>query len=128
MTTSKDSEIIGSGWNASGIKDAISLGTEKLLSLDPFEELDPMMNETEDIAQSTVLRMTAIACLLIEELEVLGLMEDDKILTKKKMTVNGSTTLINWMGEMLLTCLMTRSKSNRDYILYCFILLTLIFL
>ena len=78
MATSKGSEIIGNGWNASGIKDAIKLGTEKLPSLDPFEELDPMMNETEDIAQSTVLRMTTIACLSIEELEMLGSMEDDK--------------------------------------------------
>ena len=44
----------------------------------PFEELDPMMNETEDIARSTVLCMTAIVYLLIEELEVLGSMEDDE--------------------------------------------------
>ena len=72
--------------------------------------------------------MTAIACLLIEELEVLGSMKKMKILMKKKMTVNGLINLLNWMGEMLLTCLMTRCKSNRDDILYCFILLTLIFL
>ena len=61
MTTRRSSEIFGSGWNASAIKDTIKLGTEKLLSFDPFEELDPMMNGTEDIAQSTLLRMTAIA-------------------------------------------------------------------
>ena len=78
MTASKSSEIIGSGWNASGIKDANKLGTENLPSLHPFEELDPMMNETEDITPSTVLRMTAIACLSIEELEVLSSMEDDE--------------------------------------------------
>ena len=35
-----------------------------------------MINETEDIARSTVLRMTTIACLWIEKLEVLGSMED----------------------------------------------------
>ena len=64
ITASKGSEIIGSGWNASGIKDAIKLGTEKLPSLDPFEELDPMMNKTEDIVRSTVLYMTAVACRL----------------------------------------------------------------
>ena len=51
---------------------------KKLHSLDPFEQLDLMINETEDIARSTVLRMTAIACLSIEELEGLGLMEDDE--------------------------------------------------
>ena len=44
MTDSKDSQIIGSGWNGSGIKDSIKLGTEKLPSLDPFEELDAMIN------------------------------------------------------------------------------------
>ena len=78
MTTSKGSEIIGSGWNASEIADTIKLGMEKLPSLDPFEKLDPMMNESEDIARSTMSRMTAIACLSIEELEVLGSMEDDE--------------------------------------------------
>ena len=51
-----------------------------------------------------------------------------KILTNKKMTVNGSINPLNWMGEMLFTCLMTRCKSNRDDILYCFILPMLIFL
>ena len=44
----------------------------------PFEELDPIRNETEDIARSTVLRMTAITCLSVEELEGLGSMEDDE--------------------------------------------------
>ena len=78
MTDIKDSQIIGSGWNGSGIKDSIKLGTKKLPSLDPFEELDAMINETEDITRSTVLGMTAIACLSIEELEVLGSMEDDE--------------------------------------------------
>ena len=112
-TTSKGREIIDSGWNASGIKDAVKLGREKLPSFDPFEKLDPMMNETEDIARSTVLRMTAIACLLIEKLEVLVQWKTMKILTKK-MTVNGSINLLNWMGEMVLRCLMTRCKSNRD--------------
>ena len=76
MTASKGNEIIGSGWNASGIKDATKLGMEKLPSLDPFEEVDPTINETEDITRSTVLRMTTIACLWIEKLQVLGSMED----------------------------------------------------
>ena len=129
MTTSKGSDTIGSGWNASGIKDAIKLGTEKLPSLDSFKELGPMMNQTEDITRSTVLRMTAVACLAIEGLEVLSSMEDDKnIDEEEKMTVNGSINLLNWMGDMLLTCLMTSCKSNSGDILYCFTLLTLIFL
>ena len=78
MTTSKGSEITGSGWNVYGIKGVIKLGTEMLPSLDPLEELDPMISEAEDISRSTVLRMTTIAFLSIEELEVLGSMEDDE--------------------------------------------------
>ena len=83
MATSKGSDIIGSGWTASRIKDAVTLGTEKLPSLDPFEELDHMMNKTEDIARSTVLSMTAIARLSIEELVVLGSMEDNENIDEK---------------------------------------------
>ena len=45
MTTRKGSEIIGNGCNDYGIKDVIKLGTEKLRSMDLFEELDPIMNE-----------------------------------------------------------------------------------
>ena len=97
------------------MEDVIKLGTKKLLSLDPFKELDPMMTETEDIARST-----------IEELEIQWKMM--KILIKKKMTVHGLINLHNWMGEMLLASLMRRCKSNCDDILYCFILLTFIFL
>ena len=78
MTTSKGTEITVSGWNVSGIKGVIKLGTEMLPSLDPLEELDPMISEAEDISRSTVLRMTTIAFLSIEELEVLGSMEDDE--------------------------------------------------
>ena len=83
MTTSKGGEIIGSGWNTFGIKDAITLVTEKLLSLDYFEELDPMMNETEDTSGLTMLRITAIARLSINELDVLGSMEDDENIDKE---------------------------------------------
>ena len=89
-----------------------------------------MMNETEDISQSTVLRMAAIACLSIGELEVLGSMEDDENIDEEDdgSIVYGSINLLNWMEKMLSTCLITRCKSNRDDILHCFILITLIFL
>ena len=84
MTTSKGTEITVSGWNVSGIKGVIKLGTEMLPSLDPLEELDTMISEAEDISRSTVLRMTAIAFLSIEELEVLGSMEDDENIDEKE--------------------------------------------
>jgi hypothetical protein len=38
MTSSKGVELVKSGWRASGIQDAVSLGLEKLPSIDPFEE------------------------------------------------------------------------------------------
>ena len=75
--------------------------------------------------------MTAIACLSIGELEVLGSMEDDESIDEEEddgSIVYGSINLLNWMGKMLSRCLITRGKSNRDDILYCFILITLIFL
>ena len=75
--------------------------------------------------------MTAIACLSIGELEVLGSMEDDESIDEEEddgSIVYGSINLLNWMGKMLSRCLITRGKSNRDDILYCFTLITLIFL
>ena len=52
MTSSKGVELVKSGWRASGIQDAVSLGLEKLPSIDPFEELDPMITGSENLAQS----------------------------------------------------------------------------
>ena len=72
MTSAKGKEIITSGWVSSGIKDAIELGLQKLPSIDPFEQLDPMMNDTEDVVEANRLRMVAIACLTIEELSLIG--------------------------------------------------------
>ena len=68
MTSAKGKEIINIGWISSGIKDAIGLGLESLPSVDPLEQLDPMMNDTEDVVQANRLRMIAIACLTIEDL------------------------------------------------------------
>ena len=72
MTTTKGVDIIRSGWDSSGITDAIKLGTEKLPSIDPFEELDPMVTNDEDAFEVNVLRMTAIACLSGDDLAILG--------------------------------------------------------
>ena len=127
MTDSKDSQIIGSGWNGSGIKDSIKLGTKKLPSLDPFEELDVMINEAEDITRSTVLGMTAIACLSIEELEVLGSMEDDENIDEEEDDGEWIDQSAQMDGRNAFDMFDDEYKSNRADILYCFILLTLIF-
>ena len=44
MTTSKGKEIIFSGWQAAGISDAIRLGSNELPSVDPFNDIDPMIS------------------------------------------------------------------------------------
>jgi len=75
MTSAKGKEIINSGWVSSGIKDAIDLGLQNLPSVDPFEQLDPMMNDTEDVVEANRLRMIAIACLTTEELSLIGVGE-----------------------------------------------------
>ena len=46
MTTSQGKEIIMSGWKASGIIEAIEKESAKLPSLDPFNELDPLLTES----------------------------------------------------------------------------------
>ena len=78
MTTNKGNEVIRNGWLSSGITDAIRLGLKNLPSLDPFDELDPMMKEVENDAEANVLRMTAIACLSAEELEILGSKDENE--------------------------------------------------
>ena len=37
-------EIIESGWRAAGILDALRLGSSKLPSIDPFEDIDPLLS------------------------------------------------------------------------------------
>ena len=77
MTSGKGVEIVKSGWRASGIEDVVSLGLEKLPSIDPFDELDPMIADNQNLVQSNFLRMTAIACLTEEQLTILGLRSDN---------------------------------------------------
>ena len=43
MTTTKGKDIIDAGWKASGIFDVIKFGSEKMPSIDPFCEMDPML-------------------------------------------------------------------------------------
>ena len=44
---------------------------QNLPSIDPFE-LNPMMNDAEDVVETNSLPMIAIACLTIEELSLIG--------------------------------------------------------
>lgn len=53
-----------------GIKDAADLVLEKLPSTDPFEELDTMITDSEEVFNSSTLHLTAIVCLTEDELEI----------------------------------------------------------
>jgi len=44
MTSDEGKNVCIKGWEVSGIKDAVEKGSSKLPSLDPFEDLDPMLN------------------------------------------------------------------------------------
>lgn len=68
MTSSKGLSIIKSGWRASGITDAVNIGLEKLPSIDPFEEIIPMMGDNGDTSVRNTLILTVIASLITEDL------------------------------------------------------------
>jgi len=44
MTTGDGKKNIMSGWRASGIEDAVKLGSNNLPTVDPFSDLDPMLD------------------------------------------------------------------------------------
>ena len=46
MTSEDAKQIIESGWLSAGIRDSIRLGLNKLPSIDPFDDIDPMMETT----------------------------------------------------------------------------------
>ena len=45
MTSAERKEIYLKGWEVSGIKGAAELGVTKLLNLEPFDDIDPMLEE-----------------------------------------------------------------------------------
>ena len=68
MTTSKGKEIIDSGWKAAGISDAVKLGSSKLLPIDPFHDIDPMLG---DESESSNRHLLALCDVTAEEFELL---------------------------------------------------------
>ena len=47
MTTPNGIDIIENGWRFSGIQGAIKLGSKDPLSIDPFKDIDPLVNNNE---------------------------------------------------------------------------------
>lgn len=72
MASSKATEIIKSGSLGSKVKDAVDIVLEKLLSIDPFQELDSIIAESKDVIKLNTLRFTAIVFLTEDNLEILG--------------------------------------------------------
>ena len=51
MTISQGKEIIMSGWKVSGIIEAIKKRSARLPSLDPFNDLDPLLTQSPNIEE-----------------------------------------------------------------------------
>ena len=43
ITSSEGKEIVVNGWKTAGIYDALELGRKKLPSIDPFQDIDPLV-------------------------------------------------------------------------------------
>ena len=69
MSTPKGKEIIDSGWKSAGIFDALELGSSKMPSIDPFQDIDPMLSN--DVDQSDDSHLLAICDVTVEEFEAL---------------------------------------------------------
>ena len=67
MTSGDAKKVIDSGWTSSGIKDAIRLGLNALPSIDPFNDIAPMMVQPN---QSPVLHNPAIFDLTPEVISI----------------------------------------------------------
>ena len=70
MTTTKGKDIIDGGWKASGIFDAIKLGSEKMPSIDPFRDIDPMLGD-DDRQVDDNNHLLAVCDVTVEEFELL---------------------------------------------------------
>ena len=68
MTTPNDMEIIEGGWRTSCIQDAIKLGSKGLPPINPFEDIDPFINDNEAVNEANHLQ--AICVLTAEELSL----------------------------------------------------------
>ena len=68
MTTLNGMKIIEIGWKASGIQDTIKLGSKGLPPIDPFEDIDPLINENQAANEGNQLQ--AIYALIYEELSL----------------------------------------------------------
>jgi len=68
MTTAQGKEIIDSGWKAAGITDAVRVGLSELPPIDPFNDIDPILEGEPDVGNQHFL---PIANISPEEFDIL---------------------------------------------------------
>ena len=68
MTTPNGMEIIESGWTASGVQDAMKVGSKGLPPIDPFEDIDPLIKDNE--AANEANQQQAICALTADKLSL----------------------------------------------------------
>ena len=66
MTSSDGREFCLKGWQVAGIQDAVNLGLTNLPALDPFQDMDPMMDGNNPL-QSVGLRNISEASKYVSE-------------------------------------------------------------
>ena len=70
MTSEKGKDLIDGGWKASGIFDATKLGSEKMPSIDPFHDIDPLLGD-DDRQVGDNSHLLAVCDVTVEEFELL---------------------------------------------------------
>ena len=85
MTSLRGKNVILKGWEKTGINDAIKMGTARLPSLDPFDEVDPMVRGRKEI-----LDYDLIAALSINKDRLVEGCTTAKVM----MTANGKTQMM----------------------------------
>ena len=68
MTTDKGFDIIKNGWKAAGTTNAIRLGLNNLPSVDPFDEMDPMLQLSTASADQN--QLAAISRITLDEIQM----------------------------------------------------------
>ena len=68
MTTNRGCDIIKNGWKAAGITNAIRLGLNNLPSVDPFDEMDSMVQPSTASADQN--QLVAISRITLEEIQM----------------------------------------------------------
>ena len=69
MTTDKGCDIIKNEWKAAGITDAIRLWLNNLSSVDPFDEMDPMLQPSTASADQN--QLVAISSNTLDEIQMI---------------------------------------------------------